>query len=91
MPRLRCFLRELRGPRTLREIADAVGMIPGELSRFETGIALPRDEDVPALEKAYGAPITSWYHPLCLVALEFDDAAYEALRERMHDAWRRST
>lgn len=87
---MRCFLRELRGPQTLTSLADRAAVNVGELSRIEAGIALPRDEDVPALELAYGAPITSWYHPLTLVALEFDDAAYEALRERMHDAWRRS-
>lgn len=90
MPRLRCFLRELRGPRTLREQAAKAGVNHGELSRIEAGIALPRDEDVPALEQAYGAPITDWYHPLVLVALEFDDSALEALRERVHEAWRRS-
>ena len=90
MPRLRCFLRELRGPQTLRAIAEIADINPGELSMIESGQRIPRDMDVPALERAYGAPITSWYHPLALVALEFDDEALDALRERMHDAWRRS-
>jgi transcriptional regulator with XRE-family HTH domain len=88
--RLRCFLKEIRGPRGLREIAELTSMNRGELSRIENGMALPRDSDVPALEAVYGAPITDWYHPLCLVAMEFDDEALEALRERMHDAWRAS-
>jgi transcriptional regulator with XRE-family HTH domain len=91
MPRLRCFLKELRGPESLRTLADRAGINAGELSRIEAGYAIPRDEDVPALESAYGAPITDFYHPLVLVALEFDDAALEALRERVHEAWRRST
>lgn len=90
MPRLRCFLRELRGPHSLREMARTADVPPGELSLIEQGQRLPRDSDVPALEAAYGAPLTSWYHPLALVAMEFDDEALEALRERMHDAWRTS-
>lgn len=90
MPRLRCFLKELRGPESLRSLAERADFNAGELSRIESGSALPRDEDVPALERAYGAPITDWYHPLVLVAIEFDDAALDALRERVHEAWRRS-
>lgn len=90
MPRLRCFLRELRGPVGLREVAEAAGVNRGDLSRIEAGLQVPHDSDVPALEKAYGAPITDWYHPLCLLALEFDDEALLALQERVHEAWRRS-
>lgn len=90
MPRLRCFLRELRGPVSLRQIAAQAEVNAGELSRIEAGLALPRDEDVPALERAYGAPITSWYHPQALLAMEFDDSCLEALRLRVYEAWRAS-
>lgn len=65
-------------------------MNAGEISRIESGQALPRDEDVPALERAYGAPVTSWYPPQVLLAVEFDEVWLEMLRERVHDAWRRS-
>ena len=90
MPRLRCFLTALRGPQTLRHMAELADMNPGELSRIESGIALPKDDDVPALERAYGAPITSWYPPYALLAMESDEVWFEMLRERMHEAWRRS-
>lgn len=89
--RIRCFLPEIRGPRTLRAVAGDAGINPGELSRIEQGFALPKDEDVPALQAAYGAPVTDWYPPMALLAVEFDDAALEALRGRIHEAWRRST
>lgn len=88
--RLRCFLSEIRGPASLRSIADAAEVNAGELSRIETGRALPRDEDVPALERAYGKSIAEWYPPPVLLAVEFDDEWLEALRERMHEAWRAS-
>lgn len=88
MPRVRCFLRELRGPVTLRAIADDAGLNSGELSRIEAGYALPRDEDLPRLERAYGAPITSWYPPAVLFALESDELWFQMLQERMHEAWR---
>lgn len=88
MPRLNCFLRELRGPASLREIAEVAEVNPGDLSRIENGTMIPRDEDVPALERAYGAPISSWYPPLTLLALESDEVWFEMLKERMHEAWR---
>lgn len=86
--RVRCFLREIRGPRSLRRVAEDAGLNPGMLSRIEQGVAFPKDDEVPALASAYGAPITDWYPPLVLVAFEFDDTALEALRERIHEAWR---
>lgn len=90
MPRLRCFLRELRGPVTLREIAEQAGMNPGDISRIEAGLQVPRDDQIPRLEAAYGAPVTDWYPPMVLLALEFDDSALLGLRARLHEAWRRS-
>lgn len=88
--RVRCFLKELRGPRSLRRVADEAGINPGMLSRIEQGVAFPKDDEIPALAAAYGAPITDWYPPLVIVAMEFDDTALEALRDRLHDAWLRS-
>ena len=88
--RVRCFLKEIRGPASMRSIAEAAGVNAGELSRIEQGTALPRDEDVPALERAYGKSIAEWYPPLVLLAVEFEDGWLDALRERIHDAWRRS-
>lgn len=85
--RVRCFLKEIRGPRSLRRVADEAGINPGMLSRIEQGVAFAKDDEVPALARAYGAPITDWYPPLVLVAMEFDDVALEALRERIHEAW----
>lgn len=90
MPHLRCYLRELRGPISLRSIAEQADINAGELSRIEAGTALPRDEDVPALERAYRAPILSWYPPQVLFAMESDAVWFEMLQERMHEAWRRS-
>lgn len=90
MPHLRCFLKELRGPVTLRSVAAEAGIAPGDLSRIEAGTYLPKDEDVPALERAYGAPITSWYPPVVLFAMESDEVWFELLQERMHEAWRAS-
>lgn len=87
---VRCYLSELRGPASLRSIAEKAEVAPGDLSRIEAGIMLPKDDDVPALERAYGAPITSWYPPIVLLALESDEVWFEMLRERMHAAWRSS-
>lgn len=89
--RVRCFLKDIRGPITLRKIADTAGVNPGMLSRIEAGIMFPSDDEVPALEHAYGTPITNWYPPMVLLAVEFGDEAYEALQERLWEAWRRST
>lgn len=88
--RVRCFLAEIRGPVSLRSIAEAAELNAGELSRIESGRALPRDEDVPALERAYGKSVAEWYPPPVLLAFEFDDEWLEMLRERMHAAWRSS-
>lgn len=88
--RIRCLLSELRGTESLRSIAEKADVNPGDLSKIEAGMMLPKDEDVPALQRAYGAPVTSWYPPAVLLALESDDIWLQMLRERMHDAWLRS-
>ena len=88
--RVRTFLKEIRGPASMRSIAELADINAGELSRIEQGTALPRDEDIPALERAYGMPVTSWYPAPVLLAVEFDEQWLEMLRERMHAAWRES-
>jgi transcriptional regulator with XRE-family HTH domain len=70
--RLRCHLRELRGKRSLRELAEEAGLNHGTLSQIERGVLLPRDEQVYAIGKAYGAPPTEWYSELGLLAIQDD-------------------
>lgn len=75
--RVACRLRDLRGDRSLRDIADLVGVSAGLLSEIERGIRFPRDADVPALERTYGAPAAAWYaedaQPITTLALISDD------------------
>lgn len=61
--RLNCKLRALRGDRTLRQLEADVGISRGTLSRYETGQQLPPDRHITALERAYGAPASTWYAP----------------------------
>lgn len=81
--RLRCFLRTIRGERPLREIARIANVNPGELSRIENGIALPKDKDIPALERAYSAEVVDWYPARVLLALEVDDDDLKELQRRL--------
>lgn len=75
--RLKCHLHAIRGSRPLRELAEASGVNRGELSKIENGRALPKDEWIPAIEEAYGAPVDRWYdwRPPQLVAVEVDEEA----------------
>lgn len=70
--RLRCYLREIRGRRSLRVIAAACDVNRGTLSMIEVGRSLPKDEWIVAMEQAYGAPFEDWYPPLTARALELD-------------------
>lgn len=77
--RLTCRLREYRGDRSLRNMADATNQAgyqvsAGELSRIERGTLLPTDKQIPALEQAYGHPATDWYDPIALLAIQVDEA-----------------
>ena len=75
--RLGCRLRQLRGDRTLADIAGQVGIrgvTAAELSMIERGYELPRDEWVPALERAYGVPRIEWYDANALLAIQADEA-----------------
>lgn len=71
--RLLVSLREARGDRTLKALADQAGVSQGELSKIERGIALARDEQIPDLEAAYGLPVEHWYSRRALLALVEDD------------------
>jgi hypothetical protein len=86
--RLRCYLREIRGTRPLRELVELckeqdVKVNAGELSRIENGIALARDDQLPALVAAYGANVDDWYPDLVLLAIESDDAKLASIRSRL--------
>ena len=70
--RLICFLRDLRGDRSLRELETETGISRGELSLYERGIKLPIDKHVAILEDAYG-PRSRWYPPEVLVELQRGD------------------
>lgn len=70
--RVRCRLRELRARRPITEIAELAGVNKGELSKYERGIAFPRDHQLPGMERAYGAPAETWYEPAVLRGLEAD-------------------
>jgi transcriptional regulator with XRE-family HTH domain len=71
--RLRCYLRDIRGRRSLRRIADAAGVDRGTLSTIERGRAVPKDEWIDAMEAAYGAPFAEWYPALTVRVLELDE------------------
>lgn len=75
--RVRCKLRELRGRRSISEMARACAehglkISSGSLSLLERGLMLPPDRQIEALQNAYGAPITDWYMPGLLLELEHD-------------------
>lgn len=72
--RIACHLRTIRGDRTMKQIATAAeangaNVSQAVLSQVERGLMLPADPLVPALEAAYGAPITDWYDSRTLLAL----------------------
>ena len=58
--RLPCRLRDHRAT-PLRVLEHQVGISRATLSRIETGHQLPRDQDIPRLEAAYGLPFDRWY------------------------------
>lgn len=46
-------LQALRGSRTQREVAEAVGVTPMAISQYEAGERIPRDETKKALAQYY--------------------------------------
>jgi transcriptional regulator with XRE-family HTH domain len=76
--RIACHLRAIRGNRTMKQIAqaadaDGARVSLAVLSQVERGLMLPPDAVLPALEAAYGAPITDWYEPRVLLVLQADE------------------
>ena len=71
--KLRSYMREIRGRRSLRDLADAAGVNRGTLSLIELGRQLPKDDWVEGIERAYGAPLEQWYHQLVVRVLEPDE------------------
>lgn len=71
--KVRCRLRDIRGERRLRAIAEESGVAAGQLSLLEQGRSLPRDRDLERLEAAYGKPVEEWYSRRTLVAITEED------------------
>lgn len=73
--RVRCYLREHRARRSLSKIANAIdvkGLGVGQLSLIEQGRMIPKDSQMAALERAYGAPRSEWWPREVLLVLELD-------------------
>ena len=51
-------LKELRGSRTLSEVAKAVGVTTSSMSMYESGERIPRDQVKMALAKYYGRSVS---------------------------------
>jgi transcriptional regulator with XRE-family HTH domain len=73
--RLRTSLAEIRGKRTVKEIAAASGVNEATIRQIEQGKLVPREAHVEPLERAYGAGIESWYSRRALLALQEGDEA----------------
>ena len=52
-------LQTLRGSRTQKEVAEAVGVTPMAISQYESGERIPRDEIKKALAKYYKRTVNS--------------------------------
>jgi len=67
--KIACHLREIRGRRSLRDLAELAGVNRGTLSMIENGRMLPKDDFLEGIERAYGAPPEAWYPPRVLLAI----------------------
>lgn len=56
-------MRALRGERTIREMANAIGISESALRMYETGERNPRDDVKVAIAKAYGASVRVIFYP----------------------------
>jgi len=54
-------LRELRGTKSQREVAEAVGVTAMAVSLYESGERIPRDEVKMKLAKYYGVPVSIFF------------------------------
>ena len=71
--KVRCYLRRLRGVRSLRDMAGDTKIDRGTLSQIERGLRFATDAQAPAIERVYGAPRRDWYPRELLVELERDN------------------
>lgn len=55
-------LRELRGDRSQKEIADAIGVTDMAISLYENGERIPRDEIKRAIAKFFGVTVESIFY-----------------------------
>ena len=71
--RVRTYLRVLREERELSitDVCAATGLARGEVSMFERGHAIPRDDQADRMEQVYG-PRERWYPPTVARALLHD-------------------
>lgn len=61
--RVRCYLRRLRPDGlSLEDVRERIGISRAELSQFERGHSVPRDEQVAKMTIVYGGP-SGWYPP----------------------------
>lgn len=67
--RLPTNLHEIRGKRTVKEIAEASGLNPATIRQIEQGRLVPLERHIGPLEKAYGEPVASWYPAPVLLIL----------------------
>jgi transcriptional regulator with XRE-family HTH domain len=81
--RVRCYLREIRGERSLRSVAEEAGVSPAILSTLERGEGFVHDSDIEKLVAAYGASVADWYPPTVLLAVESDDSKLMDIRRRL--------
>lgn len=51
------ILRELRGERSIAEVADAVGITPSAVGNYEQGIRIPRDEIKKKIAEYFGKSV----------------------------------
>jgi transcriptional regulator with XRE-family HTH domain len=56
-------LRELRGTRTLENVAEAIDVSTSALAMYETGQRIPRDEIKIRIAKYYGVPVEPIFYP----------------------------
>lgn len=56
------ILRDLRGDRPQREVAEAIGVTTMALSQYENGNRVPRDEIKISLAKFYGVTVESIFY-----------------------------
>lgn len=68
-------LREIRGNRSVKEIAEASGVNAASIRQIEQGRLLPRDAHLEGLERAYGRSWPEWYTRAGVGAIQEGDGS----------------